>query len=339
MVGLGVFAGLLLALITPWGVSSIQGVPDTEEAKRAMYAMAWAMPFIVLTSGLRGMLESVHAFGAINLIRLPMGLFTFLGPLAVVSYGISSLDWIAWILVIGRITACLIHFAVVLHKVPMLPGKISFKINLLRPLCISGGWMTVSNVISPLMGYVDRLLIGVLISTSAVAYYTTPQEIVTKLGIVPGALTAALFPRFAAHFVQHDPTFKTTYNRSVLLLAAILFVPVLMLTVWSNLILSTWISPDFAAHSAPVLTVLGWGMFVACLATIPFTVIQSAGNSRLTALLHMIEFPIFLVMLVIFASIWGLVGVAAAWVIRNVLDAVLLFYYAERYMTFSSTPH
>lgn len=93
MAMLGVVAGVLMSAAASWGVSLIHDVPDRQEAINAVYAMALAMPFIVLTSGFRGILEARHAFGTVNLIRLPMGLFTFLGPVVVVLYG-AGLAWI-----------------------------------------------------------------------------------------------------------------------------------------------------------------------------------------------------------------------------------------------------
>lgn len=332
MAALGVFAGLLMALTADWGVGLIQSVPGQQEAVNAVMLMALGMPFIILTSGFRGILEARHAFGIINIIRLPMGLFTFLGPVVVVLYGTIRLDVVACILVIGRIVACIVHAWFAWRVLPDDHGRVAFQKTLLRPLCVSGGWMTVSNVVSPLMSYVDRFVVGALLSASAVAYYATPQEMVSKLGIISGALTASLFPRFSAHFADSQSDFSKIYYGSVIALSVILFVPVFALSFWAEDILSLWISPAFAAQSAPLLIVLSWGMYIACLATVPFTVIQSAGNARLTALFHVFQFPVYIGMLYWLISIYGVIGAALAWLLRNFIDAVLLFYSVRIYI-------
>lgn len=332
MAGLGLVAGILMAVLAPWGVDLIQGVSDRQDVIDAVYWMAAAMPAIVLTSGFRGILEARHAFGVINLIRLPMGLFTFLGPVLVVQYGSTNLASIAAVLVAGRIVACGVHAWFALRHMPSAHGKLRFETNLVRPLCVSGGWLTVSNVISPLMSYADRFIVGILVSSSAVAYYATPQEMVSRLGIIPGALTASLFPRFSAHFARPQADFKSTYYRSVLALGVIVLVPVLVLSIWAEAILALWISPEFASQSATALVILSWGMFVACLATIPYTVIQSAGHARLTALFHVFQFPVFIGLLYVLIGAYGVVGAAIAWTMRNLLDAGLLFYAARTYL-------
>ena len=46
--------------------------------------------------------------------------------------------------------------------------------------------MTVSNVVGPIMVYLDRFLIGALLPMAAVTQYVTPYEVVTKLTVIPG---------------------------------------------------------------------------------------------------------------------------------------------------------
>lgn len=333
MAALGVFAGILMALLAPWGVGLIQSVPDRQEAINSVLLLALAMPAILLTSGFRGVLEARHAFGIINAIRLPMGIFTFMGPVLVVLYGRSSLYWIAAALVIGRVIACIVHGWYAWRSVSANHGEFIFRKKLIKPLCVYGGWLTVSNIISPIMSFADRFIVGALLSSNAVAYYATPQEIVSKLGIIPSALTTTLFPRFSTHFAKPQSNLRPVYFRSILYLALLLIFPVVGLSFFGDYILSVWISPDFSSRSSVALVILSWGMFVACLATIPFTVIQSAGNAKITAFFHVIELPVFIGMLYGLIGLYGIVGAAFAWAFRNLLDAAFLFYYANRYVS------
>lgn len=326
MAMLGIVAGVVMAAAAPWGVGLIHDVPDRQEAINAVYAMALAMPFIVLTSGFRGILEAQHAFGIINLIRLPMGMFTFLGPLVVVLYvGGPRLDYIAWVLVAGRVLACGVHAYYAWRILPKERSALIWRADLLKPLCISGGWLTVSNIISPFMGYLDRFVIGSIISASAVAYYTTPQELVTKLWIVPGALTAVLFPAFAAQMARRDQKTWALFKKAVYWLFLTLLPVTVAFTLFSHDLLSIWINSIFADNSSILLQVFSIGILVNCLAHVPFTLIQSAGAARLTALAHLVEFPFFILALWWLTSNYGTLGAAMAWLLRMVLDTILMF--------------
>lgn len=326
---LGVVAGVLMAAAAPWGVGLIHEVSDRQEVINAVFAMALAMPFILLTSGFRGILEAQHAFGIVNLVRLPMGLFTFLGPLVVVLYGSGRLNHIAWVLVAGRMTACAVHAYYAWRVLPRERSALIWLADLVKPLCISGGWLTVSNVISPFMGYVDRFVLGAIVSTSAVAYYATPQELVTKLWIVPGALTAVLFPAFSAQMARRDEQTWSLFKKAVHWLFLALLPVTVTLTLFAHDLLAIWINPGFADHSATLLKVFAIGILINCLAHVPFTLIQSAGAARLTAIVHLVELPFFLTTLWWLASTHGTLGAAIAWLLRMVLDTLLMFFFCS----------
>lgn len=325
MAGLGIFAGLLMALLAPWGVGLIQSVPDQQEVVNAVLLMALAMPAIILTSGFRGILEARHAFGIINAIRLPMGLFTFLGPVAVVLYGSTRLDVVACILVAGRIVACIVHAWFAWRVLPDNHGVLFYQKTLLRPLCVSGGWLTVSNIISPFMGYVDRFIIGAIVSAAAVSYYTTPQEIVTKLWIVPGALTAVLFPAFAADTARKTETSGGLFDNAVILLFLALLPLTVSLALFAQEILDIWLGAEFAAQSAMMMRIFAFGILINCLAHIPYTLIQGSGHPRVTALIHLFQLPVFVLILWLLTSRFGVFGAAMAWLLRLLIDAFLMF--------------
>lgn len=325
MAVLGVLAGVLMAIAAPWGVSLIRSVPNRHETVSAVYAMAMAMPAIVLTSGFRGILEAKHAFGTINLIRLPMGLFTFLGPLAVVTYGQPRLDWIAWTLAAGRVAGCVVHAWFAFRVLPADHGHMAPRRKLVRSLGVTGGWLSLSNVISPFMGYVDRFVIGAIVSAAAVAYYVTPQELVTKLWIVPGALTAVLFPTFAAQLTRRDAQTWVLFGKAIHGLWLVLLPITLALALFARELVSAWIGHDFANHSAVLLQIFAFGILINCLAHVPFTLVQSAGASRATALVHCAELPFFLALLWWSTGRFGVTGAAVAWLVRIGVDTLLMF--------------
>ena len=55
-----------------------------------------------------------------------------------------------------------------------------------RELLSFGSWVTISNIVGPLMIYFDRFVIGALLTMTAVAYYTTPFDVVTRFTIISG---------------------------------------------------------------------------------------------------------------------------------------------------------
>ncbi|WP_419776316.1 oligosaccharide flippase family protein, partial [Lactobacillus helveticus] len=92
------------------------------------------------------------------------------------------------VLILSRIIGFLVHLFFCIYVIPELRRcRIVFIWTSIKPLLRMGSWMTVSNIVGPVMVYSDRFLIGALVSMTAVSYYVTPYEVVTKLLIVPGA--------------------------------------------------------------------------------------------------------------------------------------------------------
>jgi len=325
MLVLGLCAGVIMSMGAPFLVGQIKSVPDKIEAINALYAMAVAMPFIVLTSGFRGVLEARHAFDIVNLIRLPMGFFTFLGPAAIVWLVEPRLDLIAWVLTIGRIVGCIVHAWFAARSLPEKYRTLVISRAWVRPLCVNGGWLTVSNIISPLMGYLDRFMIGALVSAAAVAYYATPNEIVTKLWIIPGAITAVLFPTFAAQVGRGGGEAQELFKKVLLWLFLVMLPVVLVFILFAEDILRLWIDEEFANQSGTILRILAAGILINSLAHIPFTLIQSSGKARVTALVHLCEFPVFILVLWLLTTHYGVEGAAWAWLLRMVVDTVVMF--------------
>lgn len=325
MLGLGILAALIIFIFGPIGLKYIKSIPDYTEVLNSIYIMAFSMPFILLTSGFRGVLEAKNKFGIINAIRLPMGIFTFIGPMLVVIYIGDNLEIITVILVFGRVLACIVHGWFAWVAIKKGHGKFAFKIDLLMPICFKGGWMTVSNIVSPLMGYTDRFVIGFIISAAAVAFYTTPQEMVTKLSIIPGALTAVLFPAFASQLAKGGIQTRAIFKFSIELIFLILLPISLFLVYFSEEVLTIWIDHPFSVNSQIYLKVFAVGVLINCVTHMPFTLIQSAGFAKTTAKIHIIQFPIYFGLLWILISFYGILGAAIAWLARMVLDSMLMF--------------
>jgi O-antigen/teichoic acid export membrane protein len=327
MACLGVGTGLLMALGAQPAATWIKTGAGHAEVVGALQAMAVAMPAVIATSGLRGALEAKQSFLIVNLIRLPMGMFNFIGPLAVVWLGDTRLDLIAWVLTAGRWIACIVHAWFVAR---MVPGSWAFDATLVRPMSRTGGWITLSNVASPFMGYADRFLIGALLSATAVAYYATPMELAIKLSIVPAAVTAVLFPMFAASVTRGAADNAALLHSSVRLVLGALWPACLAIALFAKELLTWWIGPDFAEQSAQLLRVFALGILVNSLAHMPLTLLQSTGLARTVAGIHLLEVPAFIIVLWWLTASFGLLGAAGAWLIRMVVDTLLMFGFAWR---------
>lgn len=327
----GMAGGLIMAAAAPVLASEFARTADPAVTTGAFYWMAAAMPAIVLTSGYRGILEALGKFGLINAIRLPMGVFTYAGPLAVVWVFQGGLEAIAAVLAVGRIMACAGHAFFALRSVPGRAGGGTIDLSLILPILRMGGWMTVSNVVSPLMSYVDRFILGIAVSAGAVTYYATPQELVLRLGIIPTSVAAVLFPVFTTQSVTTQVEDLRHYVRRYSLVIAGLLLPfTLGLVLFARPLLALWISPEFAEQATLPLQIMAVAALFSGLAQVPFAMLQGRARADLTAKVHLIELPIYIAILYMLVLEMGAVGAAWAWLIRIACDMAIMYYVCFR---------
>jgi O-antigen/teichoic acid export membrane protein len=215
--------------------------------------------------------------------------------------------------------------------VPELRERIAWHGTAAGPLLRFGGWMTVSNIVSPLMVTLDRFLIGATVSMTAVAYYATPYEIATKFWVIPGVVVPVMFPAFSAGFAHDRERTASLYRRCVKYIFLVLFPAVVLTVGLARSGLTLWLGADFAQHSFRVLQWLAVGVLLNGLATIPFALVQGAGRPDLTAKLHLVELPLYLLALWWLISVYGVEGAAMAWTARVGVDGVVLFGMAHRF--------
>ena len=109
--------------------------------------------------------------------------------------------------------------------------------------------MTVSNIVGPVLVYLDRFLIATVIGATAVAYYVTPFEIVTRLLLLPWAFSGVLFPLIASTFVQSPERSARLFSRGMRLTYLTLFPFVLCAIAFAHEGLSLWVGESIASHS------------------------------------------------------------------------------------------
>lgn len=337
MVVLGILGTVVVAALSPLLVGTVLKIPPNlqPETLAAFYLLSASIPIVICSTGLRGILEAHQRFGLVNAVRIPVGILTFLGPLTVLPLSNNLVPLVA-VLVVTRLVSWFAYAAFCLRVEPDLRQFVSIHRSMARQLLNFGGWMTLTNLVGPLMVYMDRFVIGAMVSMTAVAYYATPYEVVTKFWIIPGALMGVMFPAFAVALGKNQTHAARLFLRTVNYIFLSLFPIILIIVTFAHEGLSLWLGGEFADNSCRVLQLLAVGVFINSHAYVPFGLVQSAGRPDLTAKLHLIELPFYLLILWLMLNTYGIAGAAIAWVLRMAVDAAVLFVMANRVMSVTS---
>ncbi len=306
------------------------------ETKISFFIMAASLPAVMVGNTFRGLLEAGQRFDLVNYVRIPANASIFLLPALAVPLRIG-LPRVILLLVLARLGATAAYLAFCLRQYAVLRTNISGDRKVVRTLLVYGGWVTVSNTLGPLMTYLDRFFIGSLISMAAVGYYTPPYEALNRANVLPGSLTATIFPAFSSLDASgSQERLEELCVRSLKSLLLALGPMLLLVIFFAREILNVWLGPDFAANGTLVLQLLAVGTLINALAYVPYWLLQGLGRPDLTAKFHLLELPLYVAALMYLLKHMGIAGAALAWTLRVSLDAVLVFAaaYKLKWLTF-----
>lgn len=335
-VGAGMTA-LLGVAIGIWGVPfKLSSTALSEEVRMALLWTLPSLPLLLLSSAFRGHLEGVGAFKTLNMLRIPTGILLVAGP-CLFAFFSPSLVWACISIFCVRVAHLLVLWVLVANETGYCMGSLPAALvrhstlSWLRRLLSFGGWVTVSNVVGPVIVYVDRFVIGATLAASSVAVYAVPFDMVSRLPVLVAALCSVLLPelaRLASLATAADPgalhRAHQLVRRSSIFSAVVVAILILLGGLAAPWALTLWLGADFAQQSSTLTQILLLAFGVNAVAQIPFTALQAVGKVRSVALLHSAELIPY-ALLVFFAISWlGLVGAAWAWLLRSIVDYSVL---------------
>lgn len=314
IIALSIISALILfflsAQITKWLNVTDNYYSDTILSIRIM---AFSIPLFLLTQIWLGYLEGLESFAIINKQKVFTSSLMSILPL-IGLYIHNSLSSAVIGLLIARFFTCIIVFFITKKNNVALFKTFNF--NILKKLLSFGGWLTASNIISPIMVYFDRFILSNISGADVVAKYTAPSDLVNRLGIIPGSIAKALFPKLTLN--------NDSYKQGLFLLGISAFIMILPLFIFANDILTIWLGKEYSGLPATILQILLVGFFFNSLAQAPFASIQAKGYSKITAYVHLVEVVPYLVILYLLINLLGVTGVAVAWSVRVTVDFFIL---------------
>lgn len=313
--------GAFLLLIFSDGIVNYLKISGVEHSdiQLAFKLLAICIPLFILNQLWSAILEGDEKFGIVN-IQKSISSSCIAGIPAIFVFYSATLSAAVAGLIFARVISILVSAYYVRNDIKI--SGVHFCYKTFKRLFFFGGWMTVSNIISPVMVYFDRFIVSNIMGADKVAFYSAPAEVILKLGIIPAAIGRAVFPRLSN--IKDFKEFKRNVNKSLILMFLICLPVIIIGLLYSGLVLKIWFGENYKINSFNILNVLLIGFFFNALAMIPFSAIQALGKSKITALIHCAELVPYLALLYFMVEKYGLLGAAISWSIRVILDALLL---------------
>jgi O-antigen/teichoic acid export membrane protein len=270
-------------------------------------SVATAMERFDLISRVTLGLGAVQAALTISLVLMGAGLIeVMLGGLAVTILGL------------------LVYFGISVRLLPTLfPPRVTME--KLRVMVRLGGYISISQVISPVLEQIDKVFIGAFAAVDQLPYYSVPFSVAWALTAVPTSLVTVIYPAMARLLAQEDHAgVRETMRRATRYIFVVLVGPVVLLVIYAPEILTAWMGTDFAVRAGAPLRILAIAVLVNVVSWPSYHLLHAAGRADLTARYHLIELITHVPVSIFLIIHFGVVGAAAGWLLRVALDTTLV---------------
>ena len=328
----GAAVGCGVALAAPWLVHSYLNIPHglQIDALRSLRILGLCIPCVLGANAFIGILAALHRFDYINAVRIPAGIVSFVGPLISLHFS-ANVSAAVIALTVARASGLLAYAFLCLRLIPTLLKFRRIKWDLLPSLLQTGGWMTVSTVVSTVNGNIERFILGSLCTLTVVAHYATPNEIISRTSVISVAISGVLFPSFASHASRYARTGLRevcTQGHRYLLMAA--FPLLFTIAAMAEPGLRLWLGWEFAAASWRILQILAVCGFLNSLNQMPLALLQASGNSKTCARFQLLEAPFYLLSMWASVTLFGGIGAAGVNALRLIVEMTFFMWAARR---------
>ena len=328
---LGVLAGALLALLAPQLLELLKvPIAYRADAQRALYAVALALPVVLMGQSLQAVLEGVERFDWIAYIRTPIAVATYAVP-AVGALAGWSLATMMFGLLIVRIAAGVIFYG--LYRKALPAAQSGTARSEIAALFRYARWLAVSGVIAQLLMYLDRFMLSALHGLTAVAQYAAPYDAATKLLLIPGSIGVALFPGLSKDAARAQANDAVARSRAAARMTMIVLLPLCaVLFAFAGPLLHLWLGPQLSGAGVAAFRVLVLATLLHALAYPPVILIEAFGRSDSVARYSIAELIAYLPVATFMIWRFGVAGAAWTWVARSAALMLWSNWYARRWV-------
>jgi len=289
------------------------------EMTAAVPYLALAVPIATMNGVLTGALQARERFLDTNMVSICSTAMFQLLPLAVAAQGTVYLPS----LLLAAITArgCALAWLAQKCAQEFTRGQaIAINRAEMRDLLSYGGWVTLSAVFGPMLVIADRFAMSAVLGMAAVAVYSIPYNMASRIAVLPASLTNALFPKLAGTNLGSERVMGRAATR---MLISLISPPVLIAILVAAPLLKLWVGAKLAGAAAPVARVLIIAFWFNALGLVAFTRLQARGRPDLVTKILLVQIPPYWALLYVAMPAFGLMGCAIVFLARLIGDYLL----------------
>jgi O-antigen/teichoic acid export membrane protein len=320
----GAVGGLVFAASTPLLAGHVLKIPSglVQEARTSFYILSASIPVVVAVRSLAGALKAAQRFDLVNSVQVCAGSLSFLLPAVGVFFGMH-LPGIVLLISLSRLASAIVYLLLAYKIHPELRQAARVDRSMIGPLVSFGGWVTFCNLLTPIATYLDRFLLGAMVSVGVVSYYTVSSETAWRLLIPVGAMAEVLFPAFSALSSKSPAEIARTFIGSLKYLLLIMGPMVLLALTLGGDVLRIWLGRELESKCIVAFCILAAGTLFNAISVLPANLLDALGRPDLRAKIFLSYIPFYGVWAWLLIGKYGVTGAAMAWSLKALVEATV----------------
>jgi len=293
-----------------------------------------------LTSALMVAIAGVFAkslatiFNTSQLIRKRLdinGLINMVGSIvASAAMIVAAVLWnasVAAVLLASTIVAVFVmitHFHASRRLAPAL-RRISVTKPMTRTLLAFGAPLTLSYAVTAVLTQADKWILVHYTSAATLGKYIVAFVVANVFSLGGTILSLSFFPEAARLKTQNrGPEMAVLFHKAMRWTAACALPLGAVLCCSARPFFRLWAGAAYETVALSVFPILVLGGVVNVIANVPYHLLLASARTRLIAVFHVSEIPMFLIAAVVLSARFGILGAALAYVGRVIVDATLM---------------
>lgn len=226
-----------------------------------------------------------------------------------------------------------IYIMISKRLLPQIQIRPAFSKNMFCKLLKFGGFVAVSRATVQISSQINKFIIGIFLPISYLTYYVIPYGLTSKVGLIAGSISTAIFPAFSELDGKKEQDLLKELYLSATKYVVIATMPIIVFfIVFAQKFLRFWIGPEFAQRSTLPLQIITCGYLLSCWAYTSVSGAQGLNRPDIPAKFQVAEACLNAGLCFLFIPRWGIVGAALAWSSHRFILIPLLIYISSRFL-------
>jgi len=287
--------------------------------------LSLSSPVILIGQVSKSLFDGLRLFNKSALIQSISSSAIFIGPVIALALGYNDVSSFLLFILIVRMTSLLLALFNGIKW--YVGGTRLFSIKYMKLLLSKGISVTLSSASTPILTLSDRFFLSTIISSEATGVFSAPAELISRVFGAIGMVSNVLYPEFSINYkksARHSYVIFLTATKYI----ALLLIPIVLIIFIAAPILSHYVYGSTYKKSFDYYIFLfSLGYAFNCLAQIPVMYLYTKNLIQKIAFIQFIEILIYLPVLYLLITIYGILGAVMALSCRLVFDCIALYGY------------